>query len=317
MKVTAFITLCVVALHAKQTLSEAQNSTANDSEEAVTDVEESGGMFEGDIQGYVPPKQGSKHRGAMIDKRLRWPKGVVPYQISNQFSATHVRVIEAAFADISAQTCITFVKRTGSAYYIDIVSNTGCNSQLGRVKGRRFRSSQPVSLQILASNGGTCVHKGVIEHELMHALGFVHEQSRPDRDQYVTIKWDNINNYPRSMTHNFNKYASVTTQGTKYDYGSLMHYKSGAFSKSGTQTILAKNGAAIGQRNGLSATDVKEINMLYHCDGKVGKGNGGGGGGNAGCKDSNKNCGSWADRGECEANPRYMLSNCKKSCDQC
>ena len=37
-----------------------------------------------------------------------------------------------------------------------------------------------------------CEHKGVIQHEILHALGRVHEQNRPDRDNYVTINYNNI-----------------------------------------------------------------------------------------------------------------------------
>lgn len=57
-----------------------------------------------------------------------------------------------------------------------------CWSYLGARGGR-----QTISLQT-----PDCTGSGVTVHELMHALGFVHEQSRADRDKYVTIMWSNI-----------------------------------------------------------------------------------------------------------------------------
>ena len=64
---------------------------------------------------------------------------------------------------------------------------------------------------------------GVTIHELLHSLGLHHEQNRHDRDDYVTVIWDNIK---EGSTHNFEKKSATDfpTFGTKYDYLSIMHY---------------------------------------------------------------------------------------------
>ncbi len=48
-------------------------------------------------------------------------------------------------------------------------------------------NGQDLSLQIPG-----CVHHSVVLHELLHALGFVHEHTRPDRDTYVRVYYENI-----------------------------------------------------------------------------------------------------------------------------
>ena len=56
-----------------------------------------------------------------------------------------------------------------------------CQSHIGKKGGKQ-----------LLSLGSGCKNRGHVTHELMHALGFFHEHTRPDRDKFVKILWDSI-----------------------------------------------------------------------------------------------------------------------------
>ena len=93
----------------------------------------------------------------------------------------------------------------------------------------------------------------------MHALGYMHEQTRPDRDQYVTINTANIIS---GTEHNFNIFQG--SYDTPYDYLSAMHYSKYAFSSNGQPTIVRKddpNGALGG--SDVSTYDINKIKSVY------------------------------------------------------
>lgn len=72
---------------------------------------------------------------------------------------------------------------------------------------------------------------GTVIHEIMHALGVYHEQSRRDRDNYVNILWDNIQ---PNMSLNFRLPNEETlSYGVPYNPHSVMHYGLTAFSLDG------------------------------------------------------------------------------------
>lgn len=107
---------------------------------------------------------------------------------------------------------------------------------------------------------------GTPVHELLHAVGFMHEQNREERDSFVTI---NSKNIERGREKNFEKAKTgdATGFGVSYDYGSVMHYSSIAFSKNGQPTIEAKQktNKAMGQRDGFSNSDIDKIKRMYKC----------------------------------------------------
>ncbi|XP_005987015.1 low choriolytic enzyme-like isoform X2 [Latimeria chalumnae] len=190
--------------------------------------------------------------------RCRWPKSrngkvKVPYVLSNTYNSDQRTVIKRAMNEFSRYTCIKFRPRRNERDYLAIQSRSGCWSYIGRQGGQQI-----VSLQQYG-----CVYKGVVQHELIHALGFHHEQNRSDRDYYVTI---NYNNIIQGMEHNFRK-VNTNNLGTTYDYYSVMHYGRYAFSKNRQPTIVPKPDPSvpIGQARTFDRVDIRKLNRLYKC----------------------------------------------------
>ncbi|KAL6724432.1 hypothetical protein Aduo_019323 [Ancylostoma duodenale] len=206
------------------------------------------------LNGGAGPNNGNWYN-AIRNRHQLWPNGRIPYTISSQYSSYSRSLIAASMQEYSTHTCIQWVPKTNNdVNYVYIFPDRGCYSMVGKIGGK-----QSLSL------GSGCIQKGIIIHELMHAVGFFHEQSRTDRDDYITILWNNIQ---PGMQGQFEKYGQGTIQslGTTYDYSSIMHYGGKAFSRNGQPTMVPKQkGAQIGQRSGFSKTDIYKINKLYGC----------------------------------------------------
>jgi len=184
-----------------------------------------------------------------------WPSGIVPYRFHPTYPLDARQLVLDTMKRISSVAAIQFVPQTNEAAFISIESQQGygCQSAVGRSG----------SMQSLNLEAGCRIH-GIVAHELLHALGFWHEQSRQDRDRYVIINYQNINN---SFSYNFDRLEnSYTTSLSAYDYDSVMHYAARDFSKNGLLTIEPRGGvssARLGQRQDLSQLDTASLQKAY------------------------------------------------------
>lgn len=207
------------------------------------------------IQSY---KQSSQFYSAF--NSTLWPNSIVPFVIDSTLTSSQFISITLAIHYFTNSTKIQLIPKTNQPDYIifsDDNSNS-CYSLIGKYNGWQKINISP-----------SCEYNHIV-HELMHSLGWSHEHSRYDRDNYVVINYSNIIS---TDVFNFNItpfYVSrLLNNITTFDYNSIMLYSVSAFSINDQPTISTITDTPVSPCPLLSPTDILKLNKYYDLSKKI------------------------------------------------
>ncbi len=190
--------------------------------------------------------EGTKKSGVRL-----WKDGIIRYRFANNVSHYRRQLFLQScleMGEFANVQCLPRRAQDSDYVYVQHTNNNVCGSSyLGRYGG-----AQPLKIN--------CWRSRTIQHELMHALGVSHEHNRMDRDQYITIVWENIS---PSLHSNYRKLSGGQTSHllSYYDYDSIMHYGSRSGSANGGVVMYRRD---LGPQNGyISQTNVMSYGDHY------------------------------------------------------
>lgn len=146
--------------------------------------------------------------GRTVHVQNLWDDGVVPYDFNADVLQINRDRTRAVMDEIEFWSGVRFVPRVGDEAYWVTIRNSGAGQGNSASVGQR--AGGVVNMRDWES-------QGMILHELMHTLSFLHEQSRADRDLYLDI------NDCANANGNFNIASNAPMIGP-YDFDSVTHY---------------------------------------------------------------------------------------------
>lgn len=181
-----------------------------------------------------------------------WEEGKIPFVIESNLDPQVASEARAVMDTITSLSNVEFLPRTNEKDYIIFKrTDVHCFTYVGKVGG-----AQPVFLS------DQCF-QSQISHELMHTLGFHHEQSRMDRDDHLEILWENIEEDFHSQFRKF-PWKHLDLERFPFDYNSIMLYPPTAFAvDQDSLSIIKINGEVYEPAFTLSPQDIDRINAIY------------------------------------------------------
>lgn len=196
---------------------------------------------------------------------IPWHKCIIPYVFNEGFTDTEKDIIKKYMNIITESSKtnpndngITFIEKGKEIEFIvfNKIEYTGVcgNSYIAKQLG-----GQTINLASI------CISEQAIIHEVLHALGFIHEHCRSDRDKYITLNYNNISDDQKPKFDIENNIVSDTIiNATDYDHNSIMHYQSYLSDKNDKKVIELKDGSIIKNNDKLSDMDKKRLKMYYN-----------------------------------------------------
>ena len=200
-----------------------------------------------------------------------YPEGYEDFEFEGHTGAMSMDGINDNVAHFERLTCIkmkliTEAEKDDYASAIRVTWNNDpdnkCSSGIGRANGDAIINMRP---DCYTWWGGTTVN-----HEFMHRLGFLHEHSRPDRDDHVAIHENVVDtwNY-RKLTYGPSAIGQWEDLGSPYDFNSILHYYSGT-EPDGLATIGVVGNprvrAPVDRTWPMSEQDAFQLNAYHGCE---------------------------------------------------